>query len=105
MKKKISRRRFITSSALAAGAIMITPAIIEGQGIGSKPAKKALSSYDAKVRELLSQMTLEEKIGQMTQAEQDALKDINDIEKYSLGSLLSGGGSDPKAGNSLLCLD
>jgi beta-glucosidase len=102
MKKKISRRRFVTSSALAAGAIMITPAIIEGQGIGSKPAKKALSSYDAKVRELLSQMTLEEKIGQMTQAEQDALKDINDIEKYSLGSLLSGGGSDPKAGNSLL---
>ena len=46
-------------------------------------------------------MTLEEKIGQMTQAEQDALKDINDIEKYSLGSLLSGGDSDPKAGNSL----
>jgi beta-glucosidase len=46
-------------------------------------------------------MTLEEKIGQMTQAEQDALKDVNDIQKYFLGSLLSGGGSDPKAGNSL----
>ena len=58
MKKKISRRRFVTSSALAAGAIIITLAIIEGQGIGSKPAQKALSSYDAKVRELLSQMTL-----------------------------------------------
>jgi len=101
MNKKISRRRFVTSSALAAGATMITPAIIEGLGIGSKPARKALSSYDAKVRELLSQMTLEEKIGQMTQAEQDALKDVNDIEKYFLGSLLSGGGSDPKAGNSL----
>ena len=46
-------------------------------------------------------MTLEEKIGQMTQAEQDALKDVNDIQKYFLGSLLSGGSSDPKAGNSL----
>jgi beta-glucosidase len=46
-------------------------------------------------------MTLEEKIGQMTQAEQDALNDVNDIQKYFLGSLLSGGGSDPKAGNSL----
>lgn len=46
-------------------------------------------------------MTLEEKVGQMTQAEQDALKDINDIEKYFLGSLLSGGNSDPKAGNSV----
>ena len=46
-------------------------------------------------------MTLEEKLGQMTQAEQDALKDVSDIQKYFLGSLLSGGGSDPKAGNSL----
>jgi beta-glucosidase len=101
MKKKISRRRFVTSSALAAGATMITPAIIEGLVIGSNPAQKTLSSYDAKVRELLSRMTLEEKIGQMTQAEQDALKDVNDIQKYFLGSLLSGGGSDPKAGNSL----
>jgi len=53
------------------------------------------------VRELLAKMTLEEKIGQMTQAEQDALKDVNDIQKYFLGSLLSGGNSDPKAGNSL----
>jgi beta-glucosidase len=46
-------------------------------------------------------MTLEEKIGQMTQAEQNALENVTDIEKYFLGSLLSGGSSDPKAGNSL----
>jgi beta-glucosidase len=46
-------------------------------------------------------MTLEEKVGQMTQAEQNALKDKSDIEKYHMGSLLSGGNSDPKAGNSL----
>ncbi|HEX8185499.1 MAG TPA: glycoside hydrolase family 3 N-terminal domain-containing protein, partial [Blastocatellia bacterium] len=67
----------------------------------ASPSSKPLSSYDNQVTELLSRMTLEEKVGQMTQAEQDALKDINDIEKYSLGSLLSGGNSDPKAGNSL----
>ncbi len=47
-------------------------------------------------------MTLEEKVGQMTQAEQDALKDFSDIKTYALGSLLSGGSSDPKAGNSLV---
>ena len=46
-------------------------------------------------------MTLEEKVGQMTQAEQDALKDLSDIRTYALGSLLSGGSSDPKAGNSV----
>lgn len=62
---------------------------------------KPLSSYDKQVNELLSKMTVEEKIGQMTQAEQDALKDVNDVGKYFLGSLLSGGNSDPKAGNSL----
>lgn len=62
---------------------------------------RSLSSYDQQVNEVLSTMTLEEKIGQMTQAEQDALKDISDIETYFLGSLLSGGNSDPKEGNSL----
>lgn len=107
MTKKIDRRQFIESSALAAGATMFAPAIIEALGIGtstafgSPAAQKPLRSYDGKVRALLSQMTLEEKVGQMTQAEQDALKDVNDIQKYFLGSLLSGGSSDPKAGNSL----
>ena len=62
---------------------------------------KPLSSYNAQVKELLSKMTLEEKIGQMIQVDQEHLQDPADIEKYYLGSLLSGGNSDPKAGNSL----
>jgi beta-glucosidase len=37
----------------------------------------------------------------MTQPDQSLLKDPADIEKYFLGSLLSGGSSDPKEGNSL----
>ena len=107
MTKKINRRQFIESSALAAGATMFAPTIIEALSIGTRTAmgypaaQKPLSSYDGQVRALLAKMTLEEKIGQMTQAEQDALKDVNDIQKYFLGSLLSGGSSDPKAGNSL----
>ena len=56
---------------------------------------KRLSPYDADVNQLLSKMTIEEKIGQMIQGEQDGLKDIGDISKYSLGSILSGGNSDP----------
>lgn len=62
---------------------------------------QSLSSFDGQVKELLSKMTLDEKIGQMTQAEHGRLKDINDVEKYFLGSLLSGGNADPNAGNSL----
>jgi beta-glucosidase len=44
---------------------------------------------------LLSQMTLEEKIGQMTQVDMNALGDKANIQKYFLGSMLSGGDSDP----------
>src|SRR3954471_13964642 len=69
--------------------------------ISAPPARKPLSSYDPQVKQLLAQMTLDEKIGQMTQPEQSALKDPADVEKYFVGSLLSGGSSDPKEGNSL----
>jgi beta-glucosidase len=66
------------------------------------PPQKTLAEYDPQVDELLSKLTLEEKIGQMTQPDQQYLKSIDDIEKYHLGSLLSGGDSDPKSGNDLL---
>jgi len=44
---------------------------------------------------LLAKMTLDEKIGQMVQVDMAALKDRGDVQKYFLGSVLSGGGSDP----------
>ncbi len=63
---------------------------------------KGLASFDPQVKELLAKMTLEEKIGQMTQPEQDrVLNNPGDIQKYFIGSVLSGGNSDPAAGNSL----
>jgi len=40
-------------------------------------------------------MTLDEKLGQMAQAERGSLETISDISYYNLGSLLSGGGSAP----------
>ncbi len=60
-----------------------------------------LAQYDDQAMELLARMTLEEKIGQMVQADSAGLKDPADISTYYLGSVLSGGGSDPQAGNSL----
>ena len=47
------------------------------------------------ITELIKEMTLEEKIGQMTQVDYRYLKDKSDITKYFLGSILSGGGSTP----------
>ena len=48
-----------------------------------------------RVADLMSQMTLADKVGQMTQAERLAVGDGTDVGKYELGSLLSGGGSTP----------
>jgi beta-glucosidase len=63
---------------------------------------KRLSSFDPQVKELLSKMTLEEKIGQMTQPEQGpVLGNPGDMQKYFIGSVLSGGDSDPREGNTL----
>src|SRR5262245_14921202 len=55
----------------------------------------ATESFSLEVENLLSQMTLDEKIGQMTQADMNAVKDKADIQKYGFGSMLSGGDSDP----------
>jgi beta-glucosidase len=67
----------------------------------SSGAKK-LSSYDPQAKELLARMTLEEKIGQMTQPEQGpVLNNPGDIQEYFIGSVLSGGDSDPAEGNGL----
>jgi beta-glucosidase len=54
------------------------------------------SSNDVgQVGALVAQMTLDEKIGQMTQADALALADKSDVQKYFLGSVLSGGGRGP----------
>ncbi len=66
------------------------------------PAPRKLSSYDPQVRELLSRMTVDEKIGQMIQPEvTPILKSPGDMQKYFIGSVLSGGDGDPREGNSL----
>jgi beta-glucosidase len=57
------------------------------------------SAHDQAVDQLLSQMSLDEKIGQMVQVDSAALKDKADVRKYFLGSVLSGGNSDPDNGN------
>ena len=53
------------------------------------------STYDREAAALLSQMTLDEKIGQMTQTDSDALQNRADVQNYFLGSVLSGGGHSP----------
>jgi beta-glucosidase len=88
----INRRKFIEASAMTVVGAAVAPADF----------LKAQKAHDAKVRELLERMTLEEKVGQMVQANSASLKDPSDVENYFLGSVLSGGSSDPKTGNGLV---
>jgi len=86
----MKRSAAVASVAAAAAAVSVLAAV---------PGRKLLSSFDPQVKALLAKMTLDEKIGQMTQAEQHQIAE-GDVERYFLGSVLSGGDSDPKT-NSL----
>jgi beta-glucosidase len=50
---------------------------------------------DRRADELLARMTLDEKIGQMTQADSGSIKDPSEVATLLLGSVLSGGDSEP----------
>lgn len=52
-------------------------------------------SIEDRVADLLSRMTLKEKIGQMALVEKNSLEEASDIGKYHLGALLSGSGAKP----------
>jgi beta-glucosidase len=85
---KINRREFIQASAMTIIGTAMSPGLLKAQ--------------KTSVHALLSSMTLEEKVGQMVQANSASLKDPSDVENLFLGSVLSGGSSDPKTGNGLV---
>jgi beta-glucosidase len=64
-----------------------------GGGTPSSPTPTPSPTRD--VDALLRNMTLDEKVGQMAQADRSYLRSEADIRDYFLGSLLSGGGSSP----------
>jgi beta-glucosidase len=53
---------------------------------------------DARVEDLLARMTIDEKIGQMTQVEMGSIRS-GDITEYFIGSILSGGDGNPNNNN------
>ncbi|TDT51978.1 glycoside hydrolase family 3 N-terminal domain-containing protein [Fonticella tunisiensis] len=66
--------------------------------------KDPTAPVEDRVKDLLSRMTLEEKIGQMMQGEigtGNGNVKPQDVIDYSIGSVLSGGGADPVTGNDM----
>lgn len=74
----------------------------ESEGLSDEVDKSVYMDPNADIEDrieaLLSQMTLEEKAAQMMQPEQSGLNPA-DVQKYGIGSVLSGGGSAPLTGN------
>jgi len=62
----------------------------------TEPIVKQVGVQGKTVEAIVEMMTLAEKVGQMTQADHRYLIDVDDIKDYHLGSLLSGGGSNPQ---------
>ena len=79
------------SNAASSGA-STQPA--SGSATSDRPWMDATRSVDERVAALLGQMTLDEKIGQMTQIEKNAI-DPGTAAAFNLGSILSGGGGSP----------
>jgi len=81
-------------TALAAAPVSASPS--SAAAPAKRPWMNAALAPRARAELLLAQMTLEEKVGQMTQAERGAVTgDPGLITTWRLGSLLSGGGSTP----------
>lgn len=59
---------------------------------------------EERVADLMSKMNDWEKIGQMALIEKNSISSIEDITKYNLGALLSGGGAAPKQNTPLAWL-
>ncbi|HEV7648608.1 MAG TPA: glycoside hydrolase family 3 N-terminal domain-containing protein, partial [Actinophytocola sp.] len=86
-----------------AGVVLCAATVVVTAGPVAGAAPRATAAYlDARlpvaqrVSDLLGRMTLEEKVGQMTQAERGAIDaDQSQITTLALGSVLSGGGSVP----------
>jgi beta-glucosidase len=87
-----SRRAFLG----AAAALMPAACFAHKSGAAAAPPGRAAGVPAPEVEALLAQMTLDEKVGQMTQIDKNALRTGKEIRDLFLGSVLSGADSLPR---------
>lgn len=86
--------------ALLAGTIAVKPDGDYEPEVLPPPPENALytqpnAPIEERVADLLSHMSLDEKIGQMALVDKNSLKNIDDTRKYRIGAVLSGAGAKP----------
>jgi beta-glucosidase len=99
----IGRFRFVTSEwksfnmiSLPADSVYVYPPPFHAEGPDASQIYQDPSyPVEERVEDLLGKMTLDEKVGQMTQANWKAVSPESDMSAYFLGSLLNGGGGAP----------
>ena len=91
--KAVRRSRAKVLLCLAGALLVSTPLAAE---IWQKPVSAAApdAALEARVRSIVAGMTLEQKVGQMTQADIRSITP-DDVRKYYIGSVLNGGGAWP----------
>ena len=91
--KTVRRSRAKVLLCLAGALLVSTPLAAE---IWQKPVSAAApdAALEARVRSIVAGMTLEQKVGQMTQADIRSITP-DDVRKYYIGSVLNGGGAWP----------
>src|SRR5437868_7038651 len=90
-----SRRVFLGAAAAALAPACVHPGRSGGAVRADVPAARAAGMPAPDVETLLGQMTLDEKIGQMTQIDKNALHGGREVHDLMVGSVLSGADSLP----------
>ena len=82
--------------SVAIAAFFLVATAIALTQTASVPAQARLKAFDAQIAPIVASMSLDEKVGQMTQPDHEFIKNPADVATLFVGSVLSGGGSDPR---------
>ncbi|WP_379129104.1 glycoside hydrolase family 3 N-terminal domain-containing protein [Paenibacillus sp. sgz500958] len=95
LKRTISSATaFLLLWSMLAGMLPVTSLVSASSTEALVPYYNASLPVEERVADLLGRMSMDEKIGQMVQAERASVTP-EDVKEYKLGSVLSGGGSFP----------
>jgi beta-glucosidase len=90
MTYRLSRHAFALVAVIAVAATVVVAS--PGARAQTAPYLDPGQPISVRVDDLLSRMTLDEKIGQMTQVDIAAIDNPSDLASYRIGSVLAGGG-------------
>ncbi len=87
----------ITLVVLVLLAVVVYSYLAPGPAVPGNPLyRNSSASIDDRVNNLMSYMTLREKIGQMALVEKNSLEELADLQTYGIGGMLSGFGGRPE---------